>query len=109
MEYKFNVHLNKETYANGEVLKGYVILSLSLSPSPSSLSPLFKMGPISVRVGGYEKALFYIPPNTDSYLSLPFYCNDVVIWSPEPNQKGIIFTFILFYFIYFSLLFVYFC
>lgn len=88
--YILELELERDTYANGEIVKGNVILSLSLSK--------IILSPLKVRVGGYERALFYVPPNTDSYFSLPFYYYDSVIWTPDPENNGNLYTF---YFIYY--------
>ena len=80
MGYSLDVHLHKDTFVNGEVVSGYVTLELSTA--------LTVTGVIKMRVAGFERALFYIPPNTDSHFSMPFYCIENVIWSPKINEQG---------------------
>eukprot|EP00026_Physarum_polycephalum_P007547 Phypoly_transcript_07610.p1 GENE.Phypoly_transcript_07610~~Phypoly_transcript_07610.p1 ORF type:complete len:403 (+),score=66.82 Phypoly_transcript_07610:129-1211(+) len=78
MGYSLDVHLHKDTFVNGEVVSGYVTLDLSTS---------LTIAMVKIRVGGFEKALFYLPPNTDSHFSMPFYCTETVIWSPKISEQ----------------------
>jgi hypothetical protein len=79
MGYSLDVHLHKDTFVNGEVVRGYVTLDLSTSLTVTV---------VKMRVGGFEKALFYLPPNSDSYFTMPFYCTENVVWSPKMNEQG---------------------